>query len=119
MNRMPRHSPTGDGGLPSRLARAGFFVPQVRPANSRGMCQAVSNGDMRSGEFASILVRAQLSTAFPVTSPTTAAAKRELDPLFAKLQGRVAGLIANARCAHPLGVTAYTPAAFGAEYPAL
>ncbi len=83
------------------------------------MCQAVSNGDMRSGEFASIHVRAQLSTAFPVTSPTTAAAKRELDPLFAKLQGRVAGLIANARCAHPLGVTAYTPAAFGAEYPAL
>ena len=54
-----------------------------------------------------------------MTPPTTAVAKNEPDPWFAKLQGRVAELIGQARCPHPLGVTAYTPAAFGAEYPAL
>jgi len=40
-------------------------------------------------------------------------------PSFLALQSRVAHLIAHARREHPLGVTAYTPAAFGAEYPAL
>ena len=54
-----------------------------------------------------------------MTSPSTAAAQHEPDPWFAKLQGRVADLIANARRPHPLGVTAYTPAAFGEAYPAL
>jgi hypothetical protein len=54
-----------------------------------------------------------------VTSPTTAVAKDESDPWFAKLQGRVADLIGQARSPHPLGVTAYTPAAFGEGYPAL
>ena len=43
----------------------------------------------------------------------------ESDPGFAKLQGRVAYLIEHARRPHPLGVTSYTPAAFGEAYPAL
>ena len=54
-----------------------------------------------------------------MTSPTPTATKYEPDPWFAKLQGRVANLIEHARSPHPLGVTSYTPAAFGAEYPAL
>lgn len=41
------------------------------------------------------------------------------DPAFLALQSRVSHLIAHARREHPLGVTAYTPAAFGEEYPAL
>lgn len=41
------------------------------------------------------------------------------DPAFARLQTWVEHLIANARRQHPLGVTAYTPAAFGDTYPAL
>lgn len=41
------------------------------------------------------------------------------DPAFLGLQSRVAHLIAHARREHPLGVTAYTPAAFGDTYPAL
>lgn len=41
------------------------------------------------------------------------------DPAFLYLQSRVADLIANARFEHPLGVTAYTPAAFGEMYAAL
>jgi hypothetical protein len=41
------------------------------------------------------------------------------DPCFVKLQGRVADLLGHARRPHPLGVTAYTPAAFGEAYPAL
>jgi len=54
-----------------------------------------------------------------VTSPTPTEAKNESDPWFAKLQGRVADLIEHARRPHPLGVTSYTPAAFGEAYPAL
>ncbi len=38
---------------------------------------------------------------------------------FERLQQIVADLITNARVDHPLGVVSYTPAAFGAEYPAL
>lgn len=41
------------------------------------------------------------------------------DPEFAQLQTWVEHLIVNARREHPLGVTAYTPAAFGDTYPAL
>ncbi|HNC24393.1 MAG TPA: hypothetical protein PLU52_09315 [Opitutaceae bacterium] len=41
------------------------------------------------------------------------------DPDFRKLQQLVATLLGQARRAHPLGVTAYTPAAFGEAYPAL
>ena len=48
-------------------------------------------------------------------SPASPAA----DAAFAQLRARVAQLIANARCDHALGVTAYTPAAFGEAYPAL
>ena len=54
-----------------------------------------------------------------MTSPTPAAATNEPDPWFTKLQARVADLLEHARQPHPLGVTSYTPAAFGAEYPAL
>lgn len=38
---------------------------------------------------------------------------------FARLQSRVAALLARARMNHPLGVVAYTPAAGGEAYPAL
>jgi hypothetical protein len=41
------------------------------------------------------------------------------DPAFVQLQELVAHLVRNARCQHPLGVTAYTPAAFGDTYPSL
>ncbi len=41
------------------------------------------------------------------------------DPAFLQLQAIVARLIENARRPSPLGVTAYTPAAFGDTYPAL
>ncbi|MBW7894935.1 MAG: hypothetical protein H3C27_07440 [Opitutaceae bacterium] len=41
------------------------------------------------------------------------------DPAFNQLQTLVARLITQARREHPLGVTAYTPAAFGDAYPAL
>jgi hypothetical protein len=41
------------------------------------------------------------------------------DAAFAQLRDRVAQLIESARCDHSLGVTTYTPAAFGAAYPAL
>jgi len=54
-----------------------------------------------------------------VTSPTPSVAKNESDPWFDQLQGRVADLIEQARRPHPLGVTAYTPAAGGEAYPAL
>ncbi len=41
------------------------------------------------------------------------------DPDFRQLQGLVSRLLGQARRDHPLGVTAYTPAAFGEAYPAL
>ena len=70
-------------------------------------------------EFASIQVHSRLEKPSSVTPPTTAVTKNPSDPWFTKLQGRVADLIAHASRPHPLGVTSYTPAAFGAEYPAL
>ena len=41
------------------------------------------------------------------------------DPAFDQLRARVAYLLENARRPHPLGLTSYTPAAFGEAYPAL
>jgi hypothetical protein len=46
-------------------------------------------------------------------------ASMSTDPAFRFLQSRVSHLITHAQREHPLGVTAYTPAAFGEAYPAL
>ncbi len=54
-----------------------------------------------------------------MTPAIPTAPKSEPDSCFATLQGRVAYLIGHARRPHPLGVTSYTPAAFGEAYPAL
>lgn len=51
--------------------------------------------------------------------PTSPSIFAPADPAFAQLQARVAYLIEHARRPHPLGVTAYTPAAFGEGYDAL
>lgn len=55
----------------------------------------------------------QFSLVLPHPDPTPT------DLAFVQLQKLVAHLIRNSRRPHPLGVTAYTPAAFGDTYPAL
>ncbi len=86
------------------------------------MVDAVREGQGHAGSTpatSTTLLPARLSRLCSVPTLTPAATPGEPDPRFAQLQGRVADLLAQARCPHPLGVTAYTPAAFGAEYPAL